>query len=115
MANDDAQVAGSESARRFDEFAFTGGKNLSANEARVADPPAERERENEIEDAGTTEGDESDRQQNSGERKKRVHQDDVDETVDATTVVSGDRTDDESEGERREHNALPTSIEMRAP
>ena len=41
VANDDAQIAGAESPRRFDEFAFARGENLSADQARVADPSAE--------------------------------------------------------------------------
>ncbi len=39
--------------------------------------------------------------QNSGEGKKCVHHDDVDEAIDAASVVAGDGTDDEAEGERR--------------
>src|ERR1035437_8066915 len=60
VADDDAQVAGTESAGGFNEFAFTGGEDLSADQARVADPSAQGEREHEIEDAGTAEGDEGD-------------------------------------------------------
>ena len=66
VAHDDAQIAGAEGAGGFDEFAFAGGENLSANQARVADPSAEREGEDEIEDAGAAECDEGDGDQNSG-------------------------------------------------
>src|ERR1039458_9142883 len=69
-------------------------------QAGITDPSAERERENEIEDAGAAEGDEGDRQQDSWERKKSVHQHDVDEAVDGSSVVSGDRADNESQGKR---------------
>ena len=105
VANDDAQIAGAESARGFNEFAFPRGQNLSANQARVAHPSAERERDHKIEDAGAAECDEGDGNQNSRERKKRIHQDDVDEAVDAASVVSSDRSDDQSERQRCQHDA----------
>src|SRR5450631_4498994 len=103
VANDDAQVAGAESARGFDEFTFASGENLSANQARIPNPSAQRQRENQIEDARSTKGDEGYRQQNPWEREKRIHQDNIDEAVDAAPVISGDRTDDESQSERSEH------------
>src|ERR1700722_13410317 len=65
MAHDNAEIAGAKGAGCFDEFAFAGGEDLSANQTSVANPSAERERENEIEDAWTTEGHKSNREQNS--------------------------------------------------
>ena len=43
VANDDAQIAGAQSAGGFHEFAFAGGENLSTDEASVSNPSAERE------------------------------------------------------------------------
>src|ERR1700680_3227059 len=65
VADDDAQVAGAKGARGFDEFAFAGGEHLSANQTRVADPSAQREREHQIKNPRAAEGDERDGQQNS--------------------------------------------------
>ncbi len=67
VADDDAQIAGAESASGFDEFAFAGGEDLSADKSGVTDPTTERERKHEIEDAGPAEGDERNRQKNSWE------------------------------------------------
>src|SRR5215471_19227891 len=105
VAHDNAQVAGAECAGCFDKFAFAGGEHLAADQARVANPSAEREREHQVEDAGTAKGNERDRQQNSRERHKRVHQHDVDEAVDASTVISSDRADNQTEPERYQHDA----------
>ncbi len=41
VADDDAQVAGAESAGGLDEFALARGEDLSADQARVADPASE--------------------------------------------------------------------------
>ena len=49
-----------------------------------------------VENAGATEGNERNRQQNSWKRKKRIHQHNVDEAIDASAVVSGERADDQS-------------------
>src|SRR5580692_5037681 len=105
MADDDAEIASPQSAGGFDKFAFARREDLSADQAGVADPASQRERENKIEDAGAAEGDEGDGEKDSREREKRVHQDDVDKAVDATTVVSGDGADEEPECERGEHHA----------
>src|SRR5271170_6362128 len=107
VTDDDAQVARSESACRFDELALARGEDLSAHQAGVADPASERERENEIEDTGAAEGYERNRKQDSGEREERIHQDHVDEAVDASSVVAGDGADDEAEGERSGDDAAP--------
>src|SRR2546427_10813338 len=45
VADNDAQVAGSEGARGFDEFTLAGSQDLSANQAGGGGPSAERERE----------------------------------------------------------------------
>src|ERR1700683_2863634 len=67
VADDDAEVAGSESSRRFDEFAFARGEDLPSNQARVADPSAEGECEDEIEGDGAPEGYKRNREKDSGE------------------------------------------------
>ena len=100
VAQDDAQVAGAKCTRCFDEFSFTHGQHLAAHQARVANPASKRESEHEIENSRAAEGDEGDRDEDSGERKKRIHQDDVDEAVDASSVISGKRADDESKEQR---------------
>src|SRR5437879_3744890 len=93
MADDDAPVTGSEGASSFDEFPFPGGQDLGANQAGVTHPATQRECQDEIENAWTAEGDKGDRQQYSGKREKGVHHHDIHETVDASAVVAGDRTD----------------------
>ncbi len=42
---------------------------------------------------------------NSGERQKCVHQHDIDEAVDAASVVSRDRADDQAKRKRGQHHA----------
>src|SRR5271157_4067371 len=44
VTEDDAQVAGAESACGLDEFAFARREGLASNQACVADPASERER-----------------------------------------------------------------------
>src|SRR6266446_4031589 len=105
VADDDAQVAGAERAGGLDEFALARGKNLSADKASVTDPPAEREREDQIENARAAESDEGNGEKNSGEGEECVHEDDIDEAVDASAIIAGDRTDDEPEGKRGENDA----------
>ena len=100
VAGKDAKVAGSESARSFDIFTLAGGEDLGADESGVADPASNDEGEDEIPEAGAEECDKGDGQQDSGKRKKRVHHDDVDEAVNESAVVSGERADDGSEEER---------------
>src|SRR3981081_1376128 len=41
VADDDAQITGAEGARGFDEFFFTRGEDLPADETRVTDPSTE--------------------------------------------------------------------------
>ena len=79
------------------EDALTRGKHLSTNQSRVADPSAERERHHEIQNARPAKRDEGDRNQNSREGKKCIHNDHVEETIDRPSVVSGNRSDDEAE------------------
>src|SRR5258708_39575 len=105
VADDDAKIAGPESAGSFDEFTLAGGENLAADQASIAYPSSERERENQIEDARTAESDERNREQNSRERQECIHQDDVDEAVDGASVVAGDGSDDKAERERGQHDA----------
>ena len=87
-------------ARGFDEFALPRGEDLSANQTSITDPPAQRESENQIKDSRPAKGDESNGQQDSRKRQKRIHQDHVDEAIDASAVVSRNGTDDETEAER---------------
>ncbi len=107
MADDNSQIACAEGAGGFDEFALTRGEDLSAHQTRVANPASERESENKIEDAGTTECDERNGQQNSRERQERIHEDDIDEAVDASSVITGNGADDEAEDKRSEYDAAP--------
>ena len=46
--------------------------------------------------AGTAEGDKGNRQQDSREREKGIHDHDVDEAVEASTIVAGERSDDQA-------------------
>src|SRR5580704_568474 len=100
VADDDAEIARSESTRGFDEFTFARGEDLSAHQAGVADPASERQCQNQIEYAGAAERYERNGQQDPGEREEGIHQDYVDEAVDASAVVTGNGADDEAESER---------------
>ena len=100
VADEDAEIGGSEGARGFDVFALAGGQHLGADQAGVADPSADDEGQDEVPQAGAEKGDEGDGQQDTGEREKRVHHDDVDEAVDPSAVVSGERADEGAEQER---------------
>ena len=115
VARDDAEIAGTERAGGFHIFAFAGGQHLSADKARIAHPASEREGENKIENAGTAEGDESNGQKNSGERQERIHDDDIDEAIEASAVVAGGGADEEAEKRDTATTQLPTSMEMREP
>src|SRR4029077_10576619 len=97
VPDDDAQVAGAKGAGGLNEFAFTRGEDLPADESGVADPSAERERENEIENAGAAKGNKRDGEQNSRKRQECIHQHDVDEAIDAAAIVTGDRADNKPE------------------
>src|SRR5579862_81639 len=105
VANDDSKIARSQRTRGLHEFSFAGSENLSADKARITDPSSERQREHEIENTGTAEGDERDREQNPWEGQKRIHQNDIDEAVDRSSVISGDGADHKSQKERGQHNA----------
>src|SRR4029077_2216087 len=96
VTNNNAQVAGAKGARGFDEFAFPRDQHLSADEASVADPSAEGKRENQIEDAGAAKGNEGYGEKDAGEGQEGGHQNDVDEAVDASSVVPGDGADNET-------------------
>ena len=98
VPRNDAQIACSQGARGFDEFALPRGEDLSANQTSITDPPAQRESENQIKDSRPAKGDESNGQQDSRKRQKRIHQDHVDEAIDASAVVSRDGTDDRDRG-----------------
>ena len=105
VPHDDAQVACPQRARRFDEFALARGEDLSADETSVTHPSAERESENKIENSRPSKCDERDGQQDSWKREKRIHQNHVDESIDASAVVSRDGTNDKTEAERGEYHA----------
>ena len=90
MTHDDAQVAGAERACGLDKFALAGGEDLAADQSRIAHPSTEGESEHQVEDPGTAERNESNRQQDSGEGQECIHHDDVEEAVDPPSVVAGD-------------------------
>ena len=105
MTNDHAQIACAQRTCRFHKLAFPRGQDLRTHQARVPYPASEGEGEHEVEDAGAAEGHESNRQQNSGERKKSVHDDDIDEAVEASAIVAGQRSHDETYRERNRDHA----------
>src|SRR6202040_4382238 len=71
----------------------------------VANPSPKGERKNQVQDARSAEGDEGDGKKNSGKREECIHQDDIDEAVDASAVVASDGADHKSERKRGENNA----------
>src|SRR6266436_484817 len=104
MAGDHAQIACAQGSGGFDKLAFAGGQNLGAHQAGIAHPSSNGKREHEVENARAAEGDKSDGQKNSGERQKRVHHYDVEEAIDVSAIVAGDRSHDQAERKRdRDH------------
>ena len=99
------EISGAERSCRFNKFTFAHGQNLRAHQASVADPSSDGEGEYEIENSWTAEGHEGDCDENAGEGKKCVHQHDVDEAIDASTIVSGKAADDEAKKERTHNHA----------
>ena len=98
-------VAGAEGAGSFDEFSLAHSQNLRADQAGIADPASEGQREDQVEDARSEKGDEGDGQQDSGERHEGVHHDDVQHAVGDAAVVAGDGAEDEAEGQRGSDDA----------
>jgi hypothetical protein len=119
VADDDAEVGRAEGAGGFDEFALAGGENLGADQARVADPSAEREREHEIERCrGRGKATKAMASRIPGNERKAFITTTLTKRSMAPAVVSGDGEPTMSaEGERgRQHYEQPTmSMEMRAP
>ena len=100
VAEQEADVRGSERASGLDEFAFLHGHDLRTNEASVVDPSSKGEGEDEIRDARAEEGDYGDGKKDSGQGKEGVGEVDVDESVNPTTVEPGDHAEDEADQER---------------
>src|SRR6185312_1349868 len=96
----DAGIACAEGAGGFHEFPFARGQHLRPDEAGIANPASEGERENQIENTRAAEGDECDGDENRWERHEGVHDHDVDETVQTSAVISCERADDETDAER---------------
>ena len=104
VAEEDAEVAGTEGAGGFDEFALAYREHLTADQAGVADPSADGEGEDEVEQAGSEEGDEGDGEQDSGEGHEGVHGEDVERGIDCASVKAGDAAENDSGGEREGHD-----------
>ena len=115
MADDHAQIACAKGSRSFDKFPFACGEDLRADQAGVAHPSSERERQNQIENPRATKGNKGDGEQNSRERKKRIHHYNIEKAIDVSAVVAGNRSDDQAEGERDCDHRASTSMEMREP
>src|SRR5208282_2846524 len=116
VAGNNVEISSAERSRRFDKFAFAHGQHLGADQTSVADPTSERQRQDKIKNTGAAEGHKGDRDENSGEGKKGIHQHDVDEAVDAAAVVSGEAANDEAEQKRtRHHAAADEQRNSRAP
>src|SRR5450631_3360004 len=105
VADKNSEITCAEGPRRFHIFFFPRGQHLRPYQACVADPSAERKRENQVENPRATKRDKGNRDQDSRKRQKRVHHDHVDEAVDAPTVVAGDRADDQTNPQRHRHHA----------
>ena len=105
MARNNVEISRAESARRFHKFALAHGQHLRAHQASVTNPSANRQRKNQVENSRTAKGHEGDSDENARKRKKRIHQHDVDEAVDASSVISGKAADNEAEQKRKRNNA----------
>jgi hypothetical protein len=104
VAGEDAQIAGADGAGGFDELALAHGEDLGANETGVADPAADGEGEDEVEEPGAEEGNEGDGEKNTGQRQEGIHQEGIDGDVDPASVIAGDAAEDEAEEERKADN-----------
>ncbi len=95
-----AEIACAERARGLHEFALLHGHDLAADEARVVDPAGERERDDEVDEAGAEEGDDRDREQDSGQSEEGVGEVEVDERVGPALVKAGEAAEDAADDER---------------
>ena len=100
VAEQEAEVGGAEGAGGLHEFALFDGHDLGSDEACVADPAGDGEREDEIAEAGAEEGDEGDGEKDSGEREEGVGDVDVDDGVGDAAEEAGGAAEDEAEDER---------------
>ena len=107
VANHHAPVACAQSPRCFHILAFTGGKHLSPDQARIADPPAQRERQHQIENSRPAKRDESNGQQDSRKGEKGIHDYDVDEAINPATVIARNRAHHESQEKRARYHRAP--------
>jgi hypothetical protein len=99
VTNDHAQIARAQRSRCFHELTLARGQYLGTDQARVSYPSSQAECEHEVENAGSAEGYESNCQQDSRKREKSIHDHDVDEAVEASAIVAGERSDDQAYGE----------------
>ena len=76
-----AEVRGAERASDLDELPFADLGDLGADEAGVADPGGQGEREDEVGHGGAEEGDDSDGEQDAGQGEKGVAQIDGEDGV----------------------------------
>ncbi len=98
VAAEQAEVGGSQGAGGFDELKTAGGHDLGADEAGVGDPSGESEGKDEVEKAGSEEGDEGDCEQDAGEREEGVGEVDVEDGVNPAAVEAGDGAENQTDG-----------------
>jgi hypothetical protein len=96
-----AEIRRAERAGSLDELALLDGHDLRADEARVVDPVGERERNDEVRQAGAEEGDDGDGEKDARKRKEGVGEIDVDENVGPAFVKASERSEEKA-GEKRE-------------
>ena len=100
MAEEDAETGSAEGAGGVDVFAVADGHDLGSDEAGVAGPSANGERENEIGEAGTEKGGKGNGEEDAGQRLKGVHEKCGESGVDPSAEVAGEAADGEAERKR---------------
>jgi hypothetical protein len=82
---------------RHDILELLRAHHLRPDQARVAHPPDDRERQDDVDKTGAEDCNEGDGEQDAGEREQDVHHS-ADQLIDAAAVVSGERTEERAHG-----------------
>lgn len=104
-AREQAKVGGAERAGGLDELAFAHGGDLRADQARVADPGGQGQREDEVGHGGAEEGDHGYGEQDPGQGQEGVAKIDREHRINPAAVEAGERTEEEAESEREQDDS----------
>ncbi len=98
-AREQAEVRGAERTGYLDEFSLADLRDLGADEAGVADPGRQGEREDEVRHGGAEKGDDGDGEQDAGQGEKGIAEIDGENGVKPAAVKAGEGAEDQTQGE----------------